>query len=186
MSRILYLALVLMLTACNSSETVITAAPAASATPIPSPSAPGPITVSLDGAAARPGEYTLPPGSLVKDALEAAGGPTREADVDRLNLAQELKNGQHIHVPAIGQVLPTPTPFGVAGDGRIDINLANEELLQTLPKIGPVTAQNIVEYREQEGSFETIEEIMQVKGIGEGTYAKIENLITAGETPAQH
>jgi len=177
------LTLVLVLAACSSADTAITAQPLPSLTPVPPTPTPGPVTVSLDGAVVRPGEYTLPPGSLVADALDAAGGPTQAADLDRLNLAQALERGQHIHVPAVGEVLPTPTPLGMAPDGRIDINLAGAELLQTLPNVGPATAQNIIAYREQEGPFEKIEDIMQVKGIGEKTFEKIQDLITVGTTP---
>lgn len=177
------LTLVLILTACNSADTAITARPLPSLTPIPPTSTPSPLTVSLGGAVTCPGEYTLPPGSLLADALQAAGGPAPNADLDRLNLAQALEPGQYIHVPAVGEVLPTPTPYGLASDGRIDINLAGAELLQTLPNVGPATAQNIIEYRQSQGLFEKIEDIVQVKGIGEKTFEKIQDLITVGATP---
>ncbi len=177
------LTLVWLLSACGASETVITARPLPSRTPIPPSPTPAPVTVSLDGAVVRPGGYTLPPGSLVQDGLDAAGGPGPEADLDRLNLAQRLQDGQHVHVPAVGETLPTPTPFGLARDGRVDINLAGAELLQTLPNVGPTTAQNILAYREQNGPFESVEGITRVKGIGDKTFEKLQELITVGPIP---
>jgi len=88
-----------------------------------------------------------------------------------------------VHVPRVGEVLPTPTPYGLSVDGRVDLNLADAALLETLPKIGPVTAQNIVAYRETYGPFETIEQIQEVKGIGPVTFEQIKDLITVGAAP---
>jgi competence protein ComEA len=80
-------------------------------------------------------------------------------------------------------VLSTPTPHGLSSDGRIDINRADAALLQTLPKVGPTTAQRIIEYRETQGPFETIEQIQEVRGIGPATFEGIKDLIVVGEIP---
>jgi competence protein ComEA len=131
----------------------------------------------------RLGSYTLPLGSRIDDAVRAAGGPTADADLERINLAQILRDGQHIHVPRVGEVLPTPTPYGLSAGGRIDINLADAALLETLPGIGPTIAQRIIEYREMNGPFETAEQIQDVKGIGPTIFERIKDQITVGEPP---
>lgn len=177
------IALLLALTGCRSSATVITAAPLPTITPAAPTPTPGPIQVPVDGAVGRPGDYTLPPGSLVDDAVRAAGGPSADADLERVNLAAALGDGQQVHVPRFGEVLPTPTPYGLDADGRVDINLAGAALLETLPQIGPKTAQSIIEYREAQGPFETTEQIQEVKGIGPATFEKIKDLITVRESP---
>jgi competence protein ComEA len=137
----------------------------------------------VDGAVYEPGTYTLPPGSLVNDAVRAAGGPTADADLERINLARTLHNGQRVHVPRVGEVLPTATPYGLSADGRIDINLADAALLETLPGIGPAIAQRIIEHREMNGPFETIEAIQDVSGIGPAKFEGIRDLITVSEAP---
>ncbi len=75
-----------------------------------------------------------------------------------------LHDGAHIHVPRLGEVLPTPTPYGLGADGRIDINLADAALLEILPGIGPAIAQPVIEHREMKGLFETIEHFRQAMG----------------------
>jgi competence protein ComEA len=183
MRLVFLIAVLLALTACHSADLVITAAPLPTITP-PAPSlTPSPLHVSVDGAVSRPGDYALAPGSLVNDAVRAAGGPNDEADLEQINLAQELYDGQRVHMPRAGEVLPTPTPQGLSSDGRVDINLAGAALLETLPKIGPATAQNIIEYRETQGPFETIEQIQDVKGIGPATFEGLKDLIVVGEAP---
>ncbi len=179
----LVIAVLLTLTACQSPDLVITAAPLPTITPTAPTPTPGPLRVSVDGQVKTPGDYVLPPGSLVDDAVRAAGGPTDEADLAQINLAQELYDGQHVHVPRPGETLPTPSPYGLNSDGRIDINLADADMLQSLPKIGPKTAQRIIEYREIQGPFETVEQIQEVKGIGPATFEGIEDLIVVGDAP---
>ncbi len=179
----LVVAVLLTLTACHSPDLVITAAPLPTITPTAPTPTPSPLRINVDGAVGTPGDYVLPPGSLVDDAVRAAGGPTDEADLEQINLAQELYDGQRVHVPRPGETLPTSTPHGLSSDGRIDLNLADAALLQTLPKIGPKTAQSIIEYREVQGPFETIEQILEVKGIGPATFEGIKDLIVVGEVP---
>jgi competence protein ComEA len=175
--------LLLTLVACRSAALVITAAPLPTVTPTAPTSTPGPIRVSVDGAVHRPGSYTLLPGSRIDDAVRAAGDPTTDADLQRINLARELRDGDHVHVPCFGEVLPTPTPYGLSVDGRIDINLADAALLETLPGVGPTIAQRIIEYREMNGPFVSIEGIQEVKGIGPLTFEKIRDQIIVSERP---
>lgn len=177
------LALLSILTGCRSSALEMTAAPLPSVTPTLPTSTPGPIRVTVDGAVVEPGAYTLPPGGLVDDAVRAAGGPTADADLERINLARALHNGQRVHVPRFGEILPTPTPYGLSADGRIDINLADAALLETLPGIGPAIAQRIIEYREMNGPFATIEGIQEVSGIGPATFEEIKDLVTVSVSP---
>jgi len=180
---IIEIILLLGLTACRSSALAITAAPLPAITPTMPTFTPDLLNVSVDGAVNKPGNYTLPPGSLVDDAVRAAGGPTADADLERINLARELRDGDQVHVPRFGEVLPTPTPYGLSADGRVDINLADAALLETLPGIGPAIAQRIIEYREMNGPFATIEEIQKVSGIGLAKFEGIRGTITVGELP---
>lgn len=148
------------------------ATPAATATPRP-------LRVYVSGAVHRSDVYTLPPDSIVKDALVAAGGATDEADLDRINLALPVADGQHIYVPRLGEESPpVPPPSGASPlDGKININTADSAALEALPGIGPVIAQRIIDYRLANGPFAQIEEIMDVSGIGPATFEKIEDLI---------
>ncbi len=158
------------------------------ATPSPAPSAtptPRPLRVYISGAVRRPDVYALPPDSIIKDALLAAGGPVEDADLDRVNLAAAVADGQHVYIPHQGETaLPVSLscecsePSGSGGQGQVDINTADAATLDTLPGIGPVTAQRIIEYREAHGPFAQIEDIMHVSGIGQSTFAKIRDRIT--------
>jgi competence protein ComEA len=177
------LGLCLLLTACRSSALVITAAPLPTLTPILPTVTPTPVTVSVDGAVNQPGQYTLPPRSRVNDAVRAAGGPAVDADLERINLALILRDGERVHVPSLGEIIPTPTPYGVTADGRIDINRAGAALLEKLPGIGPTIAQRIVTYREMNGPYGTIEEIQDVQGIGPAKFGGISGLISVDESP---
>jgi competence protein ComEA len=174
--------LLFALIACRSNTLEITAAPLPTITSTASTATPGPMFVSVDGAVGAPGRYTLPPGSLVDDVVSAAGGPAADADLERINLAVELRDADQVYVPRFGEVLPTPTPFGINADGKIDINLADASLLETLPGIGPTIAQRIVEYRDMNGPFDAIEEIQEVQGVGPGKFEAVRDLITTGET----
>lgn len=162
-----------------------TASPAVTATFTPSP-----LRVYVTGAVLHPDVYSLAPGSIVKEAIEAAGGTTDEADLDRINLAQELRDQQQLYVPCIGESnAPPPVTGGEpaassgsgAPGGKISINTATPEELDSLPGIGPAIAQRIIDYREANGSFQSIEEITLVSGIGDATYEKIKDRITVVE-----
>ena len=157
--------------------------PDPTATPLPTPT-PGPLRVYVSGAVAHPAVYRLSPGSLVDDAVQAAGGPTSQADLDQINLAQVLLDQQQVYVPSKGYA---PTPFPISGGGAepdaalIDINTASASELMALPNVGPSTAQSIIEYRETYGPFAAVEEIMNVPGIGPATFERIRDLILVSD-----
>jgi len=144
-------------------------------------STPGEIGVYVVGAVLNPGVYFLPQGSRVEDALEAAGGPTDEADLVRVNLAKRVYDEEQIYVPRLGEENPPlPPPSGSPGSqagGKININTATVAELDTLPGIGPVLSQRIVDYRKANGPFAAIEDIKNVQGIGEATFEEIKELI---------
>jgi competence protein ComEA len=151
---------------------------------LPAPT-PSPIVVYVSGAVSNVGLYSLPLGSRVNDAIQAAGGFTLEANTNMLNLADLLEDGQQIIVPTVSQPVATanndrsPNPL----IGLVDINSATLEQLDTLPEIGPKTAQDIIDYRNAHGPFVTIENIQDVSGIGPGIFDKIKNLISVGTSP---
>lgn len=165
-------------------------APITISTPIPSPTpvptdppTPAPLRVYVTGAVRRPDVYLLPPMSIVKDAVAAAGGPTADADLERINLALQLVDQQQIYVPRQGEDVPpvvapaNPGNAPAAESGPIDINTATLEELDTLPGVGPAIAQRIIDYRNENGPFGAIEEIMNVKGIGPATFEKFKDQI---------
>jgi competence protein ComEA len=162
---------------------------------LPEPPTPSPLRVHVTGAVAAPGVYQLPAGSIVQDAITAAGGPLAEADPNALNLARLLRDGDQVLVPLKPQaaapaatLAPGATPAaGTPGtaaasvptpSGPINLNTASAAELEALPGIGPALAQRIVEYRNAHGPFAAIEAIMDVPGIGEGKFAAIKDLIT--------
>lgn len=151
-------------------------------TPAPSPvssATPLPIQVHVKGAVENPGLYSLPPGSRVNDAVLAAGGLSTGADVQRINLAEYLDDGQEVYVPRSGEEnLPTPLPAQRIGPVKVNINTADAGELEVLPEIGPTLAKRIVDFRRAHGPFASAEEIMEVEGIGPSIFAKIEELIT--------
>jgi len=149
-------------------------------TPAPTPT-PQVLTVYVSGAVARPGVYTLPDHSRVRRAINAAGGFAEGALRAGVNLAQILMDGQQIHVPREGEaplpVVPAGSPFSGDQAGSININTATVEQLTTLPRIGPVMAGRIIAYRESHGPFRKIEDIKNVKGIGDATFERLKDLI---------
>ena len=181
---VLLLVLCVVLAACQQPAPIIVVPPPTVAPT--EPPTPAPVRVYVSGAVATPGVYTLPPKSLVDDALKAAGGATTEADLDRINLAQEVRDQQQIHVPRKGEAAPqqpAPGPNGAAPPGptaakKININTATLADLDTLPKIGPVTAQNILDYRTKNGPFKKIEDLKNVSGIGDAIFEGLKDSIT--------
>jgi len=149
-----------------------------------------PIAVHVLGAVPRPGLYILPEDSRVQDAINAAGGLLSAAEAGSINLAARLEDGQQLDIlyregeqPAENfSVLPpeetAPGPGLPPNADLIDINSATLEELDTLPGIGPTTAQKIIDYREENGPFATIEDIMNVSGIGPATFENLKDLIT--------
>ncbi|HNS50481.1 MAG TPA: ComEA family DNA-binding protein [Anaerolineae bacterium] len=155
-------------------------------TPAPSPQAtltPSPLRVYVSGAVKRPDVYTLPPGSIVKDAIAAAHGADVNADLDRINLAYQLADGQQVYVPRMGEedlpdgVRSAPGAVLQSGTARINVNTADQSELETLPGIGPALAARILEYREAHGPFQSVEEIDEVPGIGDALLDKIRDLV---------
>lgn len=175
-------------------------APAAAApievyTPTPLPTealpptpTPAPIVVYVSGAVTEPGVYALPAGARVGDALQAAGGATPEADLVHVNLARRIQDEEQVHIPRQGEptlALPasvnSASAAGVPSEqtgGLLNINTATAEELDALPGIGPGYAQRIIDHRENQGPFKTIDEIQNVPGIGASTFARIRTLIT--------
>jgi competence protein ComEA len=141
--------------------------------PIPTES---PLVVSVVGAIQTPGVYTLPPGSRVKDAVKAAGGLSVLANTEALNLAGLLRDGQQVFVPS--RAGPSSTMPPSERTGLVDINTASLQDLMTLPGIGETRAQDILTYRQQNGGFTQIEELMNINGIGQSTFEKLKIYIT--------
>lgn len=173
-----------------------------------------PLRVYVTGAVSSPGVYDLPRGSIWQDAVAAAGGSSPLADLSHVNLAQLLKDGDQVTIPALaatsapaplsatsapaplaatsapaatpaaptagpGSPASTPTPTEApAGNQKININTASVAELDTLPGIGPAIAQRIIDYRTAHGPFNKIEDLMNVKGIGQATFDKLKDLVT--------
>ena len=146
----------------------------------------GVIIVHVTGAVKNSGVYTLPEGSRVFHAVDEAGGALEDADLERINLAQPLYDGQPVFVPRKGDdslsgpegLISSPGEFAAAGGQKININTANKSQLETLPGIGNVKAQSIISHREKNGPFRSIEELLNVNGIGEKTLDVIRELVT--------
>ena len=148
----------------------------------------GPIVVHVAGNVVAPGIYRLDGERRVHDAIELAGGGTADADLDAVNLAQELVDGQRLYVPAIGEtdvagrdvISPPPesaTDGGGVAPGPVDINKAPVDVLDTLPGVGPSTAQAIVDERERNGPFATVDELERVPGIGPSKLDRLRDLV---------
>jgi len=137
------------------------------------------IMVYISGEVRNPGVFEFYEGARVVDAIEAAGGMTSDADENAINLAARLTDAQHIVVFSVADNMPpSGQTSGQTSDGFININTATSEQLQQLSGIGPVTAGNIISHREARGGFVSIEEIMNVSGIGERTFENIRDRIT--------
>ena len=148
------------------------------------------VVVHVVGEVRRPGVQRLALGSRVQDAVDAAGGATGDADLARVNLARVLADGEQVQVPAPGD--PDPPAGGVGGPaadpgpgsgsaggtGPVSINTADLASLDTLPGVGPVLAQRILDWRTQHGRFTSVEELGEVSGIGEKLLAQLRPLVT--------
>lgn len=135
------------------------------------------LTVYVAGAVRHPGVVLLAEGDRVIDAIEAAGGPLPEADLEALNLAQAVQDGQKIAVPAEGAaVRDAGAPAGEEGR-KTNINTAGREELEKLPGIGPTLAQRIIDYREDKGGFRNVDELKKVSGIGDKKFAELRDLV---------
>ncbi len=140
------------------------------------------ICVHVTGYVHNPGVYQLREGSRVYEAVEIAGGFTDEADTEFLNLASVLQDGQQIHVYSKSESVTAQTTYyssgtDASGNVLININTASKEQLMTLPGIGESRADSIIDYREENGGFSSIEDIMNVSGIKEAAFKKIKDYI---------
>lgn len=147
------------------------------------------IVVHITGEVEKEGIIEIKEGGRISDAIDAAGGLTKEADLERVNLAYELEDGQKIYIPnkndkdideyvteGVDDIV-LPDELTNMGDGLININKADLEELQELDGIGEALAENIIAYRENNGKFKNIEDIKNVSGIGDSKYEKIKDSI---------
>lgn len=158
------------------------AATAPAAVPETAEQSPEMIVVSVAGAVNRPGIVELEPGSRVADAIEAAGGLTEGADPGFLNLARLVADGDLVAVPdasASGAAVPGPDGSSGGGTGGlVNINVASAQELDALNGIGPVLAERIIEYRESNGSFQSVDELSEVSGIGSALLEQLREQVT--------
>lgn len=153
------------------------------------------IVVHITGEVKNAGIITLEEGARIVDAIKEAGGATNEADLNEVNLAYELQDGQKIYIPnkkdkqknegqtyitseSGNNVIKSQENETKGGNKKVNINQATQSELETLPGIGPSIASRIIEYREQNGNFQKIEDLQNVKGIGDAKYANIKDHVT--------
>ncbi|USQ81143.1 ComEA family DNA-binding protein [Ornithinimicrobium faecis] len=169
-------------------------AAAATGSPSASAEAPAELLVHVAGEVRSAGVVRLDPGARVQDAVEAAGGLGPDADTSRLNLARAVADGERIWVPRPGEEVPEVTDVPVTppaaggggsagaesggGEAQININTADQAVLEELPGVGPVTAGAIVAWREENGQFSSPDELLEVSGIGEATLDKLRPHVT--------
>jgi competence protein ComEA len=139
------------------------------------------IFVHILGEVQSPGLYELREGDRAVDAVAAAGGFTEDADQSQLNLARFVTDGEQIVVPKVGETPPVtsggPTD-GVDGSGKVNLNTADASQLETLPRIGPAMAARIIAWRDENGRFTAVEDLLSVTGIGEKTFDGLRELVT--------
>lgn len=138
------------------------------------------IVVYVSGQVKNPAVITLEDNGNLRiiDAVNAAGGMTEFADTEIINLAEPLIDGQHIHIPTKDIIFRELPAQNATSSGYININTADEKELQQIKGIGPALAGRIIEYRESNGAFKSIEEIKKVRGIGDKTFEKMRDSIT--------
>ncbi|MFD0865606.1 helix-hairpin-helix domain-containing protein [Tessaracoccus lubricantis] len=158
----------------------------------PPPSPPPPVVmlrVHVAGAVVEPGVVSLPEGTIVQDAILAAGGLAPDADPAALNLAAQVTDGMQIVIGTVGEpkgevVGAEPPAAGTAGGsgagGLVNLNTATTAELEALPGIGPVTAGAIIAWREESGPFSAVEDLQEISGIGPKTFQKLQPLVTVG------
>lgn len=140
------------------------------------------IVVSVVGRVIRPGLVTLPEGARVADALREAGGPAPDVDLGALNLARRLADGEQIYVGIPTPLGAEPAPAGSGPPGvadKVDLNTATLAALDTLPGVGPVTAQRIVDWRTKHGRFDSVAQLREIDGIGPNRFERLKDLVVA-------
>jgi len=177
-------ALALLLLAARYLLPAGTATPAAPLPPPPGPGtgAAGPsarVVVDVVGEVRRPGLYRLADGSRIADAVARAGGATRKAELAQVNLAAPLADGEQVVVPARGAAAPAAAGGGDAGgpSAPIQLSTATIEQLDSLPGVGPATAQKILDYRTKHGAFSSVDELDAVPGIGPKRLEQLRDLV---------
>jgi competence protein ComEA len=144
-----------------------------------STSSPAPVLVHVAGAVRRSGLYELTEAARVADAIESAGGALGKADLDALNLASPVTDGMQVLVPVRGEVAsPSSASASSQDPAMISVNSADQIALETIPGIGPVTAAAIIEHRERVGPFSSVDELIDVSGIGPATLEAIRPYVT--------
>lgn len=139
----------------------------------------GPVVlVHVAGAVKRPGLYELFEGDRIADAIEAAGGPRRSADLHVLNLAQVIVDGARIEVPSKGGSSPQQPSATASSSATVSLNSATQIDLETIPGVGPVTAQAILSHRDEIGGFTDLAQLLDVDGIGPATFESISAYVT--------
>lgn len=139
------------------------------------------VTVYVCGEVKKPGLVTLTEGQRVADAVNAAGGVIETADIDRINMAAFLEDGMQVRVPERVGGFSDGVQSAVSGknaEGKINLNTAGEKELQELPGIGPAMSARIIEYRETNGAFQSIEDVKKVRGIGNAKFEKMKDKVT--------
>ncbi len=158
-------------------ETSSPQAPLAFATTgAPATESPAELVIDVVGKVRTPGIVTIPKGSRVYEAIEAAGGLKGKVDTTSLNLARVLTDGEQVLVGLEPAALPGPATGGAATT-KVNLNTATVEQLDTLPGVGPVTAQSILSWRAENGRFSSVEDLLEVKGIGDATLAELRDLV---------
>lgn len=143
------------------------------------------VYVQVVGQVVRPGLYQVRDGDRVMDAVAAAGGFTDAADQAGVNLARVVSDGEQIRIPAVGEA-PVAGSGGAASGGaagavpgaKVNLNTADAAALETLPRVGPATAQKIIDWRTKNGRFRSVQDLRSVSGIGDATFAQLKDLVT--------
>lgn len=149
------------------------------------------IAIHVTGEVKKEGLIYLSVGSRVADAIKEAGGETKNADLSQINLAYQLQDGQKLYIPNKNEIISEyiisatgntesegSSSNNLKGENKVNINTATQNELDQLPGIGPSIAQRIIEYREEKGNFQKIEDVQNVKGIGDAKYEEIKDKIT--------
>ncbi|ALJ20526.1 ComEA family DNA-binding protein [Microbacterium sp. No. 7] len=136
-----------------------------------------PVYVHVHGQVVSPGLYRLDEGARVVDVVAAAGGMTDAADAAAVNLARALSDGEQLYVPAVGEVPPPSAAAAGEADGRVNLNTADAAALDTLPRVGPAIAARIIQWRDENGPFTSVEDLLAVSGIGEKMLEGLRDLV---------